>query len=90
MYFYLDLITMKNKFLLFLSNRYRHDLLDHGFGVQWMDDNDENNAINSKHSVISVRSVFNNNNIRLPPHTWRSLAKVNWIGFIEINRVSFY
>jgi hypothetical protein len=57
-------------------HRYRHELLDNGFGIQWMDDNDENNPTNSKHSVISVRSVHDNNNTRLPAHIWRSLAKV--------------
>ncbi|CAF3634000.1 unnamed protein product [Rotaria sordida] len=55
---------------------YRHELLDNGFGMQWMDDNDEINSTNSKHSVISVRSVYNNHNTRLPAHIWRSLAKV--------------
>ncbi len=55
------------------SNRYRHDLLENGFGIEWMDDNDENH---SKNSVISVRSVYNNHNTRLPAHIWRSIAKV--------------
>jgi hypothetical protein len=58
---------------IIISNRYRHDLLENGFGVEWMDDNDENH---SKNSVISVRSVYNNHNTRLPTQIWRSLAKV--------------
>ena len=69
------LFTFDLSKILFISrlNRYRHDLLENGFGVEWMDDNDENH---SKNSVISVRSVFNNHNTRLPAHIWRSLAKV--------------
>ncbi|CAF0885842.1 unnamed protein product [Adineta steineri] len=55
---------------------YRHELLENGFGVQWMEDNDENNPSNSKYSLISVRSVYNNHNSHLPAHIWRSLAKV--------------
>ncbi len=62
-----------NKIDSFFRNRYRHDLLENGFGVEWMDDNDENH---SKNSVISVRSVYNNHNTRLPAQIWRSLAKV--------------
>ena len=57
--------------------RYRHELFDHGFGVQWMDENDENaSPVHSKQSVISVRSVFNTDGTRLPAHIWRSLTKV--------------
>jgi len=44
-----------------------------------MDDNDENNPTNSKHSLISVRSVYNNHNTHLPAHIWRSLSKVLYI-----------
>ncbi|CAF1652331.1 unnamed protein product [Adineta ricciae] len=55
---------------------YRHELLNDSFGVEWMDDNDENNPTNAKYSVISIRSVFNNHNVHLPTHIWRSLSKV--------------
>lgn len=38
-----------------------------------MDDNDENDF---KHSLISVRAVYNNHNTHLPAQIWRALAKV--------------
>lgn len=59
--------------------RYRHELLNDSFGVEWMDDNDENNPTNAKYSVISIRSVFNNHNVHLPTHIWRSLSKVKFV-----------
>ena len=63
--------------LFFFLIRYRHELFDHGFGVQWMDENDENSSpVHSKQSVISVRSVFNADGTRLPAHIWRSLTKI--------------
>jgi hypothetical protein len=58
-------------------NRYRHEAFDHGFGVQWMNDNEETTAsFQSKQTIISVRSVFNMDGTRLPAHIWRSLTKV--------------
>ena len=70
-------IQLITGFLFFsFSIRYRHELLENGFGVEWMDDHDENNPMNSKHSAISVRTVYNNHNTRLPAQIWRSLAKV--------------
>ncbi|UJR33578.1 hypothetical protein I4U23_021015 [Adineta vaga] len=68
---------------------YRHELLNDSFGVEWMDDNDENNPTNAKYSVISVRAVFNNHNAQLPKHIWRTLDKVvPGDIIIELNGVS--
>ena len=55
-----------------------------------MDDNDENQEINGKHSIISVRSVFNNHNVRLPAQIWRALSKVNLFERKQLVNVFFH
>ena len=67
----------------FSQNRYRHELLENGFGVRWMDDNDQTDSTTPKHSIIVVQSVHNIHQTRLPAHIWRSLAKVQIINYFD-------